>query len=373
LSISHTLVAALRRDHRRIAKRPGPDVQGRDVVGVPSEAARPTKELSLRDTVGLLDRAAFGTRLAGVVVINKDDRHTGQRGLVLDEGSELEEGPVGMLRPLAASHGYSLTGTIKPFERDGPESVLRLGDNTLGNDVVHVPLVASLTARNAPQLALCGPTPVALKVAPPVAVPATGPLDGLAGVEGPIGVREEPHDPKVTAQGVLSLHGYGLRGIDYLEQEEAAIPVDEFGFPLAGQCHTGAGREGHAMPVDEYRPVALVCMVADRDATALPEVRDLAATPLIRIGICDLAYGNGGLTAAQSEALSEFVVSPALKGKPTEGLLLEGDAGEPVARTVEVLHHGEERLGLSRPYQHYGREFHGALSIPDAGRMGEAT
>ena len=56
-------------------------------------STRATLEFRLALAVGFLAMAALGASAAGIARVHRHDGHSSQRGLVLHEGPQLEEGP----------------------------------------------------------------------------------------------------------------------------------------------------------------------------------------------------------------------------------------------------------------------------------------
>src|SRR4029077_16881562 len=76
-------------------KHPGSrtDVPSPDEVCMRAMPARTTLEFALALAVGFLAVLALRTGPAGIPGIDRDHGHPGQLGLVLDEATQLEEGP----------------------------------------------------------------------------------------------------------------------------------------------------------------------------------------------------------------------------------------------------------------------------------------
>jgi hypothetical protein len=125
------------------------------VVGKSSVLAQGigTAELRLGRAIGFVDVPAQLAFARGVAGINKDNSDAGQLCLVLNEGAELEEAPVGVPRPPLSLNRCPAPYAAQVLQGDATSGAFGFLHGLLGDDVVGVALVAGLPPSQAAELA----------------------------------------------------------------------------------------------------------------------------------------------------------------------------------------------------------------------------
>src|SRR5713226_8179828 len=116
----------------------------RDGIGSPSEGAHNALESRLRRPIRPIDVPADQARLRGVAGIDQHDWHPDTRRLVLHEGAQLSEGPVGMARSLPPSNRDALADALEVFQCQTASGVFGGAHQRLADAVVRIALEARL-------------------------------------------------------------------------------------------------------------------------------------------------------------------------------------------------------------------------------------
>src|ERR1700730_12693441 len=201
----------------------------RDGIGWASEAAHDALETRLRGPIRPIDVPAGQARLRRVAGIDQHDWHPDTRRLVLHEGAQLSECPVGVARSLPPSNRDALADALKVFQGNSATGVFGGAHQCLADAVVRVALEARLLSAQGLELAFGRPCLATLQIASAVGEGATLLFDARAGIDNGIGVGGDVDDAQVDAQKVVHVN---RRNIGHLErgiQVEHAISQDEVG------------------------------------------------------------------------------------------------------------------------------------------------
>jgi hypothetical protein len=117
-------------------------VDGRDVVGVPSEAAPDAAEMTACGPVPPRDVPAAGAGLAGVGGIHQLERYPGALGFVAGECGLLGERPTVQGAPLGPMSPYPPADALEFFEGDAAAGAFGLAHHMLADlliDIGHHP------------------------------------------------------------------------------------------------------------------------------------------------------------------------------------------------------------------------------------------
>src|SRR5205085_6632280 len=112
-----------------------------------------TQESGLRGAVGLVDVPAQLTFARGVAGIDQGNLDAGQLCLVLNEGAELKETPVGVSCPLLSLNRCPAPYAAEVLQGDATSGAFGFLHDLLGDDVVRVALIAGLPSPQSVQLA----------------------------------------------------------------------------------------------------------------------------------------------------------------------------------------------------------------------------
>lgn len=315
------------------------------------------------DTVRVMDITTLGTGLAGIGGVDHDDRHSRQGRLVGYKGPQLEEAPVVMSCPLPAPNCDSIPDTAQVFQGDTEGVPLRLVHDGLGDAMVGVPLIATLSPPYRLELTLGRTAPFPLQVAPPVSIDAPVPLHRLAGVDGALRVHRQVDNAQVNSEEALGGHNLTLWGVNGLMEKEPALKVDQLRlFCLSRKGNARPRLKGEAVAIEGDGAVNFVGMVVDGNGPQGIEAGQGVAPSLVSVGVGHFADGNCGLLARQAKLSPEPVIGSSLEGQPMEYAFLKGDGGEGVAGGIELDYHVLEAMMFS-VQSHLDGQLH-SLIIP---------
>src|SRR5579859_4561228 len=116
----------------------------RDGIGWPSEAAHDALESRLRGPIRPINVPAGQARLRRMAGINEHNWNPDPCRLVLHEGAQLSECPVGVARSLPPSNRDALTDAVEVFQGDSATGVFGGAHQRLADAVIRVALEARL-------------------------------------------------------------------------------------------------------------------------------------------------------------------------------------------------------------------------------------
>lgn len=223
------------RYHWLVDCNPGPrtDVQGRDVVCVPSKAARPTKELGLGFTVGLLDVPTGWTFMTGVPGVNKEHRDTSEPGFVHNKGSELVEGPICQSCVMPLPNRYPIANALEIFKANSATGALSVRHNGFTDPVVFVLLITGLFAAKLLQFPSSRAGTLPLKISSSVGGLPPVFLDVLSRVDVAITVGRDVDDSEVNSEHFLWSEEWGLIYFANSRQVKGSLHEEEINLPLS--------------------------------------------------------------------------------------------------------------------------------------------
>src|SRR6266852_1785847 len=205
------------------------DDASRDGIGWPSEAAHDALEPLPRRPIRPIDLPAGQARLRRVAGIDQHDWHPDTRRLVLHEGPQLSECPVGVARSLPPSNRDALANALEVFQSDSASGVFGGAHQRLADAVVRVALETRVLPAQGLEFAFGRARLAALQTASAVGKDPPLLFDTRAGIDGGIRVGGDVDDAQVDAKKVVHV---SCRNIGYLErgvQVEHAISQDEVG------------------------------------------------------------------------------------------------------------------------------------------------
>src|SRR5216683_7170749 len=169
----------------------------RDGIGWPSEAASDALETCLRRPICPIDVPAGKARLRRVAGIDQRNWHPDGRGLVLHEGAQLSECPVGVARSLPPSNRDALANALELFQSDSASGVFGGAHQRLADAVVRVSLEARLLPAQRLEFAFGRARLAALQIAPAVGESAPLLFDARARIDGGIRVGGDVNNTQV--------------------------------------------------------------------------------------------------------------------------------------------------------------------------------
>src|SRR5713226_8707663 len=195
----------------------------RDGIGWPSEGAHDALETRLRGPIRSIDVPAGQARLRRVAGIDQHNWHADPRRLVLHEGAQLSECPVGVARSLPPSNRDALADAPELFQCQTASGVFGGAHQRLADAVVRVTLEARLLSTQGLKFAFGRACLAALQIASAVGEGAPLLLDARAGIDGGIRVGGDVDDAQVDAQKVIHVKGWNFGHLEDSVQVEGAI------------------------------------------------------------------------------------------------------------------------------------------------------
>src|SRR6266852_7153696 len=175
----------------------------RDGIGWPSEGAHNALESRLRGPIRPIDVPASQARLRRVAGIDQHDWYPDARRLVLHEGAQLSERPVGVARSLPPSNRDALADALEVFQRQPASGVFGGAHQRLADAVIRVALEARLLPSQELEFAFGRACLAALQIASAVGEGAPLLFDPRAGIDAGIRVGGDVNDAQVDAQKVV--------------------------------------------------------------------------------------------------------------------------------------------------------------------------
>jgi len=326
--------------------------------------AHTTLEFRLALAVGLLAMSALGTCAAGVPRVDRDYGHASQLGLVLHEGTKLEEGPTREPVTLfSAPSRDAIADALEVFEANSAIGALGGLHDLFGDAVVFVlaePRFLGLGPLHGPAdvlgpcaLSSLGPHSLTQRLAPLAITTASG-IDLLARELIVVFSRGDVDHAEIDAHEVSRGDRCGLRDVNCYQQEPLAVMAEYqvslplgMGEPLGLVLAHDDGDEHAAIQRQQAHSVDALeahdsLVIGDRGVLA--ELGLDALVPLVRgADSFDRQLGHLG---GQSEPLPDFLVGEVADLELVRFLASETLGGDPVAGLVEPFDDRAERSRL---------------------------
>ena len=353
------------RSERRDYLRPGCDVAGADMVGVCRETAPGADERRLRAAVRLVDVAAFGTRSTRIAWVHGDKDDAGERGLVAEKRTQLEERPRVQRRALGRANRYPIANAAEVFHSDPASGVFGLANDRLAENVIGVRVEIPLPPSELSEMALGTPGAGRLETGTELGETRTNSKSVLAGVGFSVRVDGQVADAEVDPEPTFRINGRPVRDVNGHEEKELALAVDEVGlsahsFESATVVRANGARNDDAtVECEQAHAVQAVLERVDplvvRDGA---ERLELAEFRLVApVDLADLRDGAHGVLRGQTEAVAELALEGAREADLVGPLRLAGALSQPRAGFVHAPHGGEQSLSiLGRDEQLHGRD-----------------
>lgn len=341
------------RDHKPIDNGSGPNVPGRDNVGVASEATSRTSKSGLVRPVGPVNVAAGRTGTRGIARIDKMNLHPCKLSFIGDELAELPERPFAVARSLGLVYRYPVADPGQLFERQVAAGVNGLGHQLLADAVVGIGFEPAFSPAHLLEPATAGLGADPLKPAPASFVMPAGGFNLGPAVLVAIGIGGQVDDAQVHADHLVPFGQGRLWQIDGRVQKKRAVAVDQVGLALdpvdsPGLVLTEDDRDQQPARQGQYRhPVNALpgqdTLIVD-DSAVWPEAWLDRTVPLV--GFDHLGNRPDGQLGRQFEALSNVLVDQLLQGELVDQIFPVGYLANGVAGGVEPLHCRKECGGL---------------------------
>lgn len=204
------------------------------MIGVTSESARFTFELSLTDSVLSADMVAVRAGLTGVLGVNEDDGNPLQSSFILDEVCQLPECPRIVVATLSLPNNRSLTYALQVFEGNGSVSAFGLRNYTLGDAVISVGLESSFISGQLSEMAFRTFGPAELESSSEVGDGVSSVLDGISAEWTSIRIHCQRLLSEVYAQHSSGFLGRSFFFLTHNNQVEDSFPKHELSLKSPG-------------------------------------------------------------------------------------------------------------------------------------------
>lgn len=339
------------------------DIESGVYIGMIKVATSLTPEHTARVAVAALSVAAFVATLRGVGGVYNDNRHSNNRGLVLNETAKLRECPLAHAVSLARPEPSALPDAAQVLKSDSALAVCSLVNDTPADNVVGIFLKSALTARKSLELAahilwplvlslaLCG---LALKLLLLSQVVLARCLDFCTVKMLAIAVRSKMHRAHINTDEIGCRSWRILRQVNRYEQEPLAIFAENQirltlsqrkAFALVRAHHE---RDNHAaLQRQDANPVNAFEThqpLVERNRSVLAKLRADILVSLV--GFAHLSDAAHGHLSREVESLSQVRVVELLQIDLVGGAFCKRLARKPVRRFAERLKRGFHFRGL---------------------------
>lgn len=337
------------------------NVHGSEVVGESSSAALTTEEVSLRDTIGLRDKAALRAGARGVAGIDRNERDTCERRLIFQKAPQLLESPGMVLSALTVPNGNPPCNAFEVLDGDTERVSSGLVDQGLADSVIYPGREASLLLPSLLQKPLSGLRTFVLQLLsePGVAIAET--VQVSTRVDIPVAVHCDIDDPQVNSEEALRGDGFGTRDFDGLVDIDPSVPLHQDGVNCL-QGEQDARSRGDRQPKAIAPELALsVAMPIEWQA---PRRKGCQSVAPLRVGVAsgDTTYQRERESRRKPHSIPYLVIGAVDQGNATEDALLEGNAGDVITGIGGLLYHVGKGLGIIRS-RNLRRNLHGPFSI----------
>lgn len=188
-----------------------------------------------------------------------------------------------------------------------------------------------------------------------MSVTAPHELDLVAGVDGPVGVDGQVHDPEIYAEKIAGLLTWLFCGLVRDEEQplagtrqaEADLSFSSRQHALLGFAHTDGGLDPALQRPERDRSVRTETEeagVIGLGGVLLEPAGLVLLSGLVRVG--DLGNAADGRLGAEAEALARLAVDQSVEFELSEDTRLNGLLGNPSACFVAALKGGSEERNL---------------------------
>jgi hypothetical protein len=263
--------------HRRVDKRPGPDIPSRVEIGIRGVAAMVADKYRLAFSVGFLAVPTGRTGAAGVAWVYEQDRNPCQRRLIGDKAAELPKGPSGVTTALDfANRCPPLANARQVFEGKRRVGAFGLQHQLFADAVVHVTAKRRLTLADLRETTASAFGADLVENAPTPGIPLPGRIYGCPRKELACRIGCQIDYPQVHAYHIVGGDGCLFRHVDGAEQVQLPLPSHQVRLPLDTSLPgtlVGATHKGHMQPSRECPQAHLVEPLEAQDALIVTDSR----------------------------------------------------------------------------------------------------
>ncbi len=346
---------------------PATDIDSREVVGVPNEAARPTHKLCLRYAVGFLAVPTGGAGAGSIARVNEGQGYSGAFGLVPELLAQVEKRPAMQGGTLRLSQPYPSTDARKVFQGNAASGAFSLFHNAFAERVVGMVGKTGLLAAELFQAALSPLGGLLLELLAKAAVAVADAVQVRTRVAFAVGVRRYLDDAQVNPEH--SRGGQDGRVVELAPQVDVpriAAPhqlaaLDAFGGAkqmalIPGDVHRDFGPPVHGAEADH-----LVPDVHRKDALVVVNRRSLEAASPVALALSHAGNGPDSKVGAEAVGFPKLAVHQFLKGELVPGVLPTRHLQSVVAGIRKLVHRAGQLFGCARigyQFASHGQEGH---------------
>jgi hypothetical protein len=306
-----------------------------------------------------------------VARVNDSHYHAGELCLVFDKGTKLVESPGVLLPPLAFANRDAVSDVCQVFQGNTSIAVFGLCNNTLGNHMIHMGSKAFFlfgTLLEKSRRCLCI---FSLKFGSKFGMPFSQPIDLPAGVNLAIRVSSDVDNTEVNAKELGWVTGRRLLNLTGLKEVEAAISINQVGFPAEMAKHFQLPVSGHKRNLQPAvkRPDGnkTVGCLPGEDAFIIGDASTLVKSslnmPVNLVGIRHLCQNPNHNLCGKIEAAPKVIVKQVVKVILAKSLCFPGMVADIVGSIVHVFQRLQQCLVLflSRCQFNLSYQFHKSI------------
>lgn len=334
-------------------KSPRPDVPGSVEIGVNFVTARATPKLCLI-AILLCAVSALSASPAGVARVNGNQRNSSQLRLILQEQTQLGEGP-GMQNGSLLSPNRNPTGdAFEFFNCDPTFGAFSFGNNLLTDVVVCPGSEPSLTPGKIFKFPLGRSGPLTLELRPELAVAVAHGFNGRPAVNSPVGIGGNVVYPQIDSEKISGRNGGIFGEIHGAVQVELPLAINQVSLPLDSveplplvlsvdqrQDHAALG---HGPDANFVHPPKSHDAFIIGDRAVWFERRTDRLIPLE--ALYGLTNSTNGHLCGQSKAISDFPVGQFVNARLREDLGFKPAFRRKCSGLIVLLHRQQEPLAL---------------------------
>ena len=302
----------------------------------------------------LINTTAYRAGSGGILGVNEFDDHTCELGFVGDKLAKLVECPRVLLSPLAFPNRDSVSDTAQVLQSDTPSSAFSLFNNPLADCVVDVGSKASLFFRTLLEKSLRCLRIFGLKFRAKPSMSFSQSINLSPRVCIPIGVGGDVNDTEVNSKKLGRVAFRRHLNFTGLEEVEAAISINQVGFPTEMAEHFQlpvSGDKRNLQPAIKCpdRNKLLGCLPGEDTLiigdAPLP-VESSLNTPVNLVGIRYLCQNPDHDLSGKVEAAPKVIVEKVVQVILAKSLCLPSSLTDIVGGIVHAFQRLQQRLVL---------------------------
>ena len=304
-------------------------------------------KLRLAFAVGLLAMSTHWTCAASVSGIHKNNRHSGQLGLIFYKQPKLAKSPSVEPGSLLPPNRSPFADTLEILKGYRATSAFGGGNDILTDTVVHVAAKTSFIATYPYKVSLGAARAAALQASSEIREPFATGFDGIPGVRAAIRIGGKADHAKINAHGILWFYGCAVGQVNGDVQKELTtiLAVNKIGLafnPATSLLLILAKNTGQQQPAGEGVDANPILALERQDSIIVYNRGvwlERRAYLLVTLkGLDSLADGAHGELGGEAVLQSDLGIAALVDGGLREDLGLKGNPGGEGRRRVEFLH-----------------------------------